>query len=425
MRVFKILKVAIPVIALAVILPIAAIAGVPEVSHVMVTDVTTVSFSVIWAASEASTADLEVYEDVDGTIPVTGAVITSHPVSCGDPTIKTAAEDNGVMKVRVTGLSADTTYYFQTVTTSKSPPGITYEPASAPFTSVTTEIATTRSINSNGDEVPFSNDIIIESCYLEDGITPADGTLLLATIEGANYPLTAFVGDGVDAPYALIDLNNAFDRETHENLDLSQGKNLTLLNFRGKKGYSVVSQDLPEDFSLSEIKYADCGIKSGWNFLSIQLEPNDTSLATVMDPIMDDIIAVWSYDTLSDDWSRYDKNNPFPWLNDLENVYSLTGYWVLADSETSLLTNGSFMTDEPIQLYAGWNLVGYKSIETRDLMDAISMIYDHLNAIWTYDTKDDRWLRYDKNNPFPWLNDLQYVEPGKAYWIKVTENCEW
>ena len=89
-------------------------AGIPDVSHVMVTDVTTVSFSVIWASSEASTADLEVYEDAAGTIAVSDYVITPHPVNNGDAAIQTAAEDNGVMKVMVTGLEADTTYYFQT-----------------------------------------------------------------------------------------------------------------------------------------------------------------------------------------------------------------------------------------------------------------------------------------------------------------------
>ena len=122
MQVFKILKVVMSVISLAVILPITAIADVPEVSHVMVTDVTTVSFSVIWATSEGSTADLDVYEDAAGTVLAAGALITPHPVNdtAMADTIRTAAEDNGVMKVRVTGLDADTTYYFRTATTSKS-----------------------------------------------------------------------------------------------------------------------------------------------------------------------------------------------------------------------------------------------------------------------------------------------------------------
>jgi len=149
------------------VLPVAAYGGMPEVDHVMVTDVTTRSFSVIWAASEASTADLEVYEDEAGT--VLDAVITPHPIESGDDTIKTAAEDNGVMKVRVTGLASDTTYYFMTITTSKLTEETTDYPDAA--MSVTTESETVRTYESGEDTLPFSNDPIIEPCYLNDGTT--------------------------------------------------------------------------------------------------------------------------------------------------------------------------------------------------------------------------------------------------------------
>ena len=57
------------------------LAGIPEVNHIMVTDVTTVSFSVIWASNEASTADLEIFADADGTVAVTDAIVTPHPVA--------------------------------------------------------------------------------------------------------------------------------------------------------------------------------------------------------------------------------------------------------------------------------------------------------------------------------------------------------
>lgn len=402
------------------VLPVAAYGGVPEVSHVMVTDVTTTSFSVIWAANEASTAGLEVYADENGSSQIVDAVITAHPIESGDDTIRTAAEDNGVMKVRVTDLEPDTTYYFMTLTTSD---GVTYYPDAAPFMSVTTESETVRTYESGGDILPFSNDLIIEACYLNDG-SDAEGTLLLATLEGGNYPITAFVGDGVEPPYALIDLNNVFSRDTFENLDLSQGLNLTLLNFRGLDGNSIITYEVPEDQSLSEVKPAEFALKAGWNMVSFQLEPGVTDTETVLVPIMDKVSAVWAYDTTADYWFRYDKNSPFPWLNDLDHIHSFVGYWLLMDDNASLLVDGTFPTG-PIQLHVGWNLVGYQSIETEELMNAIGDILDKLNSIWTYDTAEDKWLRYDKNSPFPWLNDLQYVEPGKAYWVDVSEDCQW
>lgn len=403
------------------VLPVAAYGGVPEISHVMVTDVTTTSFSVIWAASEASTAGLEVYADENGSSLIVDAVITPHPIESGDDTIRTAAEDNGVMKVRVTGLAPDTTYYFKTITTSNSTKETTDYPDAAPFISVTTESETVRTYESGGDVLPFSNDLIIKPCYLDDGTTFAEGTLLLATVAGGSHPITAFVGDGVELPNALIDLNNVFGRGTFENLDLSQGVNITLLNFRGLEGNSIITYEVPEDQSLSEVKPAEFALKAGWNMVSFQLEPGDTSVDTVvLDPLGDKVDAVWAYDASNGQWLSIDKSVPeFLW--DLTDCHSFTGYWFVMNDEASIIVNGDFSSNS-IQLYEGWNLVGSKSIETVDLMDAIAPIYDKLEAVWTYDTTENRWLSIDKGVPqFLW--NLFTMEPGKAYWFVMNENC--
>jgi len=416
-------RVVLLVLFIVAALPGMAYGDFPDVSHVMVTDVTTRSFSVVWAASEASTASLAVYEDDVGT-PAAGAVITPHPTGSGDDAIRTAiitaAENNGVMKVMVTGLEPDTTYYFMTVTTSKSTGDTTYDPSTAPFTPVTTESETVRTYKSGEDVLPFSNDLIIEACYLDDGVTPADGTLLLATLEGGNYPITSFVGDGIEPPYAIIDLNNVFSREAHENLDLSSGENLTLLNFRGLEGNSIVTHDVPLDQSLSEVKPPEFALKAGWNMVSFQLEPGDTNIGTVLEPLWDQVDAVWAYDASSGQWLSIDKSVPeFLW--DLTDCYSFTGYWFVMNDGASLIVNGSFSSNT-IQLYEGWNLVGSRSIETVDLMDAIAPIYDKLEAVWTYDTAENRWLSIDKSVPqFLW--DLSTMEPGKAYWFVMNENC--
>ena len=427
--------------------PFTSLAGVPEVSHVMVTDVTTVSFSVIWASSEAATADLEVYEDEAFKTPEGGFPTTPHPLdgnsdACDacldgnsdacDDCIKELAENNGVMKVRVTGLAADTTYYFRTVTTAKATPDTTIFPAAPETMSATTEVQTVRSFESGDDVLPFSNDVIIEQCHLSDGTTPAEGTLLVATVAGGNYPVTAFVGDCVACPNALIDLNNFFNRETHKNLDLIEGENLTLLNFRGMAGNAVATYEIPLDQSLCEIAQCECFLKTGWNFISTQLFPDDTDLQTVLSPIWDKVTSVWTFYTTSDHWYRYDKNNPFPWLNDLTTFEFGRGYWLLMSESASLKVNGRLPSDDDvIPLYeglnsdTGWNSVGYKSIETLFLDETIDGIDPVLVSIWTYNNTGDHWERYDKNNPFPWLNDLQNIMPGKAYWVEVTENTSW
>lgn len=409
------------ILLLIVSLPTAAHGGVPEVNHIMVTDVTTVSFSVIWATNEASTASLEVFEDEAGTIPVTAA-IEPHPVESGDATIAAAAQDNGVMKVRVTGLEAGTMYYFQTISTSISTNETAYYPGSAPFRSVQTELETVRTYTSGTDVLPFSNDVIIKDCYLEDGTTPAEGSLLIATVKGANHPITAFVGDGVAPPAALIDLNNVFSRDFSENLDLQSGENLTLVNFRGVSGYSIVTHEVPEDLSMCEVKTPASRLITGANFVSFQLEPNDTNTQSVLSSISETVSAIWTYDSNDESWIFWDKYAP-AFLNKLTELHSLTGFWLIAENQDSWLVNGSF-NYLPISLNPGANLVGFSSIETVSVSDAIESIYNQFESLWTYDEKSERWTFFDKDAP-PFLNSLNVVEPGRAYWIIVNDFCNW
>jgi len=398
-------------------------AGIPEVSHFMVTDVTTRSFSVIWMSSEASTATLEVFEDADGLLGVSGADIIAQPVVSHDTAIQEAAENNGVMKVQITGLEPDTIYYFQTATTSKSTSDTVLYPEVAPLMQVTTEHLTVRTADSGGNLVPFSNDVIIEACFLADRVTPATGTLLLATIEGANYPLTAFVGDGVDLPYALIDLNNAFGLASHENIDLEQGENLTLLNFRGIEGNSIVTFDVPLDNSLTEVKQPEYSLKPGWNMVSLQLDPSDPATASVLNPILDKVSSIWAYDALSENWIFYDKNG-LPLLNDLNELHSNVGYWIKMDEAASFPIRNGSLFENGVQLTAGWNLVGFNSISTVPLAEAISSISGSLNSIWTFDVDTSSWIFYNQNG-IPFLNTLSVIKPGVSYWVNVSENVIW
>ncbi|MFH0729307.1 MAG: hypothetical protein V2B19_23565 [Pseudomonadota bacterium] len=406
----------------AAMLPVSLFAGVPTVSNEMVTDVTTVSFSVVWASSEPGTANLAVYRDETGLTPVTEAVVTPHPLLSGNSAIKTSAEDNGVMKVQVTGLEADTTYYFQTITTSKSTPDITYGPASAPFTAVTTEAETVRTYQDGGDILPFSNDIITEPCYLEDGVTPADGSLLIATVGGGHYSITAFVGDGVGSPYALIDLNNLFGRDSHQNIDLTSGENLTLTNFRGLAGNAVIIHTIPPDNSLAEVKPGDPGLMPGWNMVSLPMEPVNPQVAGIIEKLGDGIASIWAFDSENNNYLAWD-----PILgdwSDLSELHSVTGYWFVMNDEASLKIEGGFIDTETVQLNPGWNLVGSKSIHAIPIESALDAagLSSFIESVWYYSPVDQRYYSYDPI--FPEWSDLQYLEPGKSYWFVVGQACD-
>ena len=197
-------------------------------SALWITDVTPRSFSIVWTTDGPATGSANIYADPQGNNSIGNLTIidasSSHP----------PAGENGVMKVTVIGLNPSTTYYFETVTTNNQ--GTQVEPSSGDLPSVQTE-------NQSNIVDNFS---IAHRIVQSDGVTPANGALLLVEVEGANYPITGWVGEGVPAPFALVNLDNVYGETTHENLKLNGGEGLTLTSIGGSIGTKILIAAVPD-----------------------------------------------------------------------------------------------------------------------------------------------------------------------------------
>jgi len=189
------------------------------------TDVTPLSFSVIWTASEPSTGSLLVFDEQ--LQEVTGAdiefVSTYHP----------PAEDLGVMKVAVSSLKPDSTYYVQTVTTSKSDGKVTIFP-DEPI-----------SVHTQKTAKVTNNVLIAQDVYFEDG-SYAVGSIVTMFVAGSNYPISGWVGHNISLPYAYVDTNNCYDATTLMNMDLLGGEIVIIEAFGGTEGYRREVDIVPE-----------------------------------------------------------------------------------------------------------------------------------------------------------------------------------
>ncbi|WP_054696254.1 hypothetical protein [Geotalea toluenoxydans] len=89
--------------------------AVPETVSVRVTDVTTSSFAVVWLTDVAAMPQVEVYTDAAMTNRLTETISLS-PMPDAPQEVAAAARSKGIMKIRVTGVTPNTTYYVRTVT---------------------------------------------------------------------------------------------------------------------------------------------------------------------------------------------------------------------------------------------------------------------------------------------------------------------
>ena len=158
---------------------------------------------------------------------------------------------------------------------------------------------------------------------------------------------------------------------------------------------------------------------TGWNLISLPLMPENTDIASVLSSINGNYSIIWEYDAsdTSDQWKKYDPTAPFG--NDLTDMESGKGYWIMMTSDDTLPISGTVLESTDINLKTGWNLIGYNSLVGQPVADSLSSISSNYTIVWAYDASDtvDNWKKYDSSAPFG--NDLIDMEPGKGYWIMM------
>jgi hypothetical protein len=157
-------------------------------------------------------------------------------------------------------------------------------------------------------------------------------------------------------------------------------------------------------------------IKSRWNLITIPKTAQKTTVNSTLSPIMDNVISIWSYDNGS--WKVYDPKKPD--ASTLSALEPGKAVWMNMSQDTELNISSDGLID-PVTLASGWNLVGFNSSASRNVTDAISSIAGNVKSVWAY--TDGKWKVFDPKNPG--LSDLNVLEPGFGYWVKVDKQCSW
>jgi len=157
-------------------------------------------------------------------------------------------------------------------------------------------------------------------------------------------------------------------------------------------------------------------MKKGWNLISLPLAQRNTSISKVLQTIDGEYNAIWIYDAKEARWRSS--------TSDLIDINRTMGLWVHMKNACNLSVVGAVPESSDITLFEGWNLVGYPSLKTRSLNDALSGIT--WQAVQYYDAFDanDPWKHNSTKKPEN-LNDLKGMQPGCGYWVYVTINYTW
>jgi RHS repeat-associated protein len=195
--------------------------------------------------------------------------------------------------------------------------------------------------------------------------------------------------------------------------EIRDGKSIKYI-FDGSRRVARLEGRLSEgggqDFQLIEFQ-------TGWNFLSLSVEPGNPDLAAVLAPLSGNYSEVWAFDSETKKFKGY---VPAEGINDLGEIHARQGYIIKFNSPATILFAGAKVTSTDIDLQAGWNLTVSNSEVPISVADALTSVEGRYKAIWGYESRAKTWQNHFANEP-DFLSSLETLRPGKAYWIETTE----
>ena len=213
-------------------------------TDLIVADVTPHSFTVIWRADVAATGDLNIFTDPFGVVTASNVTVTPQFTESDNAALATTAEDNGILRVRVSGLTPNTPYFYQTTTIPKAT-GITERfPAAGPLPSVQTKTAS----------FPVNNESVGLSVVQADSVSAATGAIGILTVNPGQFPVSYMVGDGFAMDTATINLTNLYTDLDNRSRQVSGGESASLFIFGGLMGNSRMQLTIPTNDGSGQVK---------------------------------------------------------------------------------------------------------------------------------------------------------------------------
>jgi len=174
----------------------------------------------------------------------------------------------------------------------------------------------------------------------------------------------------------------------------------------------VASQMVSTEAQGRTIPSVDIPLRPGWNLISFNVFPSDTSSSSVLAPLAGQFDVALGFDGTGQSY--------YPGIpagqQSLKQMDPLHGYWIRARDYVTLTIQGSLVpSDTRVPLRAGWNLIPYLPASSLPLTQALQSIAGHYSAVLGYDQGAQSYYKQIPER----MNTLHNLQPGHGYWLHI------
>lgn len=184
----------------------------------------------------------------------------------------------------------------------------------------------------------------------------------------------------------------------------------------GDNPYSISGGNNQDNYPLINsliLHSTDIDLSEGWNWISFNVHPEDTSLASVFGSLGNAVCSVKNQVSFSIYHPEHDL-----WFGTLEEITDGEMYQVkMLESFSGFTVSGSLIEHStPITLYQGWNWIAYYPQETLSIDIALDSITENVIEV----KSQTQSATYNAVNN-TWTGNLTELEPGEGYKIHMSE----
>ncbi|MBI9033523.1 MAG: choice-of-anchor D domain-containing protein [Bacteroidales bacterium] len=155
--------------------------------------------------------------------------------------------------------------------------------------------------------------------------------------------------------------------------------------------------------------------RSGWNMVSFNVVPPNTSLINMLQPLVDNSTLV----KVSDEAGGFIQELPnnLGWINTIGEMQNTEGYYLKASQNDTIYVPGTEVSlPFDIPLHNGWNMIGYPLQNDQDAMNILNTLITSDVLIKAVD-ENGGFIQFIPN--YGWWNSIGDMKPGKGYYVRV------